>query len=206
MEPSILALWTLAFTLGILHAFDADHVLAVSAMGRTQPSKKMTLLFCRNWAIGHGFTLILVSMTVLLMGLSIPTQISAHAETAVALVIILLAVVLLINVSRKDSSQKDTFTNGSRNGAVAVGVLHGLAGTAPFLTVIPLTQLQSSWSALIYLLAFSAGVVLAMVLFGGVLNTLYKYIANKNLAYLKVLRLGIAICAFTVGCIMLVNH
>lgn len=206
MESSILALWSLAFTLGMLHAFDADHVLAVSAMGRARPDRQMTLLFCRNWALGHGLTLTVVSMSVLLMGLAVPTQLSTHAETGVALVIMMLAVVLLLDLTMPAHVPGNIPRRGSRHGAVAVGMLHGLAGSAPFLAIIPLAQLHSLWSAFIYLLSFSTGVVFSMMLFGTVLSTVYRYIASRGMVYLKVLRAVIAISALVTGCIMLVRY
>ncbi len=203
MEPSLLALWALAFTLGILHALDADHILAVSVMGNVQPSKHTTFIFCRNWAIGHGFTLMLVSFAVLLFGFAIPTQLSQHAEFAVASLIIILAAVLLVNIWKADSVSTAQRQTAPRKSAVAVGMLHGLAGSAPLLTVIPLSQLHSTWSALIYLVVFSVGVLVAMFCFSGVLNGVYGFFSQRNITQLKILRVFIALGAFILGIYML---
>ena len=46
--------------LGLLHALDADHVMAVSALSNRKPDFKRTLKFSASWAIGHGSVLIIL--------------------------------------------------------------------------------------------------------------------------------------------------
>ena len=50
-------LWSvlyLAFGLGMLHALDADHIIAISGLSCQKSDKKASLLFCMRWAFGHG--------------------------------------------------------------------------------------------------------------------------------------------------------
>ena len=51
--------------LGLLHALDADHVMAVSALSNRKPSLQRTLKFSANWAIGHGSVLIMLGLLFL---------------------------------------------------------------------------------------------------------------------------------------------
>ena len=218
MEHSLLAVWTLAFSLGIMHAFDADHVLAVSTLGKTRPSRRSIRAFCTHWALGHGMTLMTVSIAVLVMGVAVPTTLSEHAELLVAILLIVLGVLLLFNIYREAMATassttpcfkpaKQSCTEQSppppRKRALAIGMLHGMAGSAPLLAVIPLGQMESSWQALIYLLLFSLGVVVAMFAFAGMLNGFYTHITRNNVFALKLARTFLALLALSIGILML---
>ena len=71
---------TLAFGLGLLHSLDADHIMAVTTLSVKRPTIKHSVLFCRNWAIGHGFALLVISSVVLLIGQAIALSVSHIAE------------------------------------------------------------------------------------------------------------------------------
>ena len=51
----------LAFGLGLLHALDADHVMAVSGLAAKKPSFKSCVRFCFHWATGHGLALVIIA-------------------------------------------------------------------------------------------------------------------------------------------------
>jgi ABC-type nickel/cobalt efflux system permease component RcnA len=52
-----------------------------------------------------------------------------------------------------------------RHVSTLVGAVHGLAGTAPIVALIPVTLLPGFWPAIGYLAAFGAGTILAMGLY-----------------------------------------
>jgi high-affinity nickel permease len=83
------AVLTLAFGLGLMHALDADHIMAVSGLASARPGRRRALAFCARWAIGHGLSLLSIGAAVLLLGLAIPVSLSAHAESLVGVVLML---------------------------------------------------------------------------------------------------------------------
>lgn len=101
MQETTLALLSLGFGLGLLHALDADHIMAVSSLAFSktgadsdlaQRSRGQTLRFCIQWAIGHGGILLLLGCLVLFAGVAIPEQVSALAEKAVGVILVSLGV------------------------------------------------------------------------------------------------------------------
>ena len=83
------------FTLGLLHAFDADHVMAVSALSTEKPSVKRTLRFSANWALGHSGVLIASGLLLFGLGLSLPEPLQIAAEASVGIMLIALGACLL---------------------------------------------------------------------------------------------------------------
>jgi len=97
MQESSLALLSLGFGLGLLHALDADHIMAVSSLAfsksgsdidAVERSRGQTVRFCIQWAVGHGGILLLLGTLVLFAGVAIPEQVSAWAEKAVGIILI----------------------------------------------------------------------------------------------------------------------
>ena len=80
-----------------------------------------------------------------------------------------------------------------------IGLLHGLAGSAPALALIPVVA-YGQWSlAMIYLMIFSLGVILSMLVFGvgfaWIQQGLYRYYQRIFI----LCRHGIALAAIIVG-------
>ena len=222
----LLTLITLALGLGIMHALDADHVMAVSGLASTRVSQQDSIRFCLRWALGHGGSLLLIGGCVYLLGMAIPDQLSRYAEHAVGAVLIFIGVIILFDLLRKKAHlhfhQHDglpehahwhTHTNQKQahnkdmhrhqHGAVLVGVLHGTAGSAPLLVLIPLAKLGSAFYAIVYLLAFSLGVLIAMLIFGGVIGSIYQFLSKWGARSVKILRLVVAMSSLAFGSYLL---
>lgn len=242
----------LAFGLGMLHALDADHIMAVSSLSSTRPGFRQSLKFCASWAIGHGTTLLLIGSTVMGFGMAIPTQLSEMAESLVGVVLILIGVFVLWDLYRQrvhlHFHQHDNIpqhahwhvhehtdahahshslvsgpvhnhrrhahphqphhrhSHTHQHGAVMVGVLHGAAGSAPLLALIPITQLHSVWLGLLYILLFGLGVLLAMLIFGGLLGGAFNYVMRWGKHVVNGLRISVASGAIALGVFLLVGH
>lgn len=217
----------LAFGLGMLHALDADHIMAVSGLIANQRSAKSTLRFCLRWAIGHGSVLLLVGIAVFALGWVLPPAVSHYAEATVAVVLIAIGTAVLINMYRNrlhvhfhhhddlpahahwhahsaaDMPRHAHAHHRHEHGAVIVGMLHGLAGSAPLLALIPMTMLQTPMLGFVYLVIFSAGVLLAMVVFGGLLGWLFGAVARVAERLLFWIRGLTGVSAILLGGIML---
>ena len=214
---------TLAFGLGMLHALDADHIMAVSGLSSTRPDWRQSLRFCLRWAVGHGTTLLLIGSGVFLFGLAIPNELSHLAESLVGVVLIVIGCLVLWNLYRNKAHihfhQHDDLPRHAhwhqhkshsptghaqdkhihRHGAVMVGVLHGAAGSAPLLALIPMAQLSSPLLGITYLLLFGLGVVLMMLVFGGMLGKGFQWLSRWGARTLNGLRLFIAAGAIGFG-------
>lgn len=196
----------LAFGLGFLHALDADHILTVSSLmssGRGHYVKR-SVQFCSHWAIGHGFSIIVVGSAVIFIGVAIPHQMSQVAERVVGIMLIILGAwtsyklyVQFSNTAWKEEEPQRY--NRTTHGATLIGCMHGLAGSAPVLALIPLSQSQSPWQSLAYLLIFALAVLIAMVAFGSLFSHSLKYIGLRNELALNILRACICGACITIG-------
>jgi sulfite exporter TauE/SafE len=86
---------------------------------------------------------------------------------------------------------------------VLVGVLHGTAGSAPLLVLLPLSQMSSPWVGLAYLLLFGVGVFFAMLLFGGALGQLFDLARNWGQQFINGLRILVSLVSIGFGASLL---
>jgi high-affinity nickel-transport protein len=80
----------LGFFLGMRHATDSDHVVAVTTIVSRQRNIAGAALTGIFWGIGHSITLLLVGGAIILFGLVIPARLGLGLEFCVALMLILL--------------------------------------------------------------------------------------------------------------------
>jgi len=170
MSPEVITLIVAGFGLGLLHALDVDHVMAVSSLSIQKPGIKRTLLFSAHWACGHGFVLLLGGALLLGFGLLIPESLQYFAECAVGGILIVLGVIYFWKYkdlpSTRQPDVEENKTEIEAHKPIAVGLLHGLAGSAPALALIPAVNQGQIATGLTYLGIFSLGVMLSMVFFG----------------------------------------
>jgi len=87
---AILSLTLLGFFLGMRHATDPDHVIAVSTIVTRQPTIRGALLIGTLWGIGHTLTIVAVGGAIVLFTVVIPPRLGLSMEMAVALMLIVL--------------------------------------------------------------------------------------------------------------------
>ena len=95
---SLVLVALVAILLGLRHATDPDHVAAVTtlvASSRERATRHAARLGVA-WGLGHAATLFLFGLPILLFGAYLPERVQQLAETAVAALIVVLAVRLLL--------------------------------------------------------------------------------------------------------------
>lgn len=165
--------------LGVVHAFDPDHLAAVGGLSVGDKKKKWHSAL--QWSFGHGGVLILIASAVTLLGLSIPAELSARAEGLVGIVLILIGLHAIWVCTSSQNINRRTENKGISL-APLVGMLHGTAGSAPLLALIPFSNLNEPAVGLVYVLLFCVGVSITMAglgsaisLLSGRLQSLQKY-------------------------------
>ncbi len=94
--PDILVVLALGFFLGMRHAADADHVLAVTTIVTRQRDISGAAVTGLLWGVGHTLTLVVVGIAIIGFNLVIPEWIGTGMEFSVGLMLILLG---LFNVA-----------------------------------------------------------------------------------------------------------
>ncbi|GIX21809.1 MAG: hypothetical protein KatS3mg121_0592 [Gammaproteobacteria bacterium] len=203
-----LALAAGAAALGALHALDADHIMAVTVLA-AGAGRRRALRYALRWALGHALALTALALPVLWLGRALPERLAAAAETAVGLTLIALGAATLwalwrgrvhLHRHRHDAlpehahwhrhapgEDHDRRAHRHRHTPTLVGLLHGTAGSAPLLALLPMSLQASPAAALLYLLAFSLGVALAMAAFGGALGDAWRRLPLHWAARLRAL-------------------
>jgi len=212
IESPTFALLSAGLGLGLLHAFDADHIMAVSTLSNKRPSIKQSIKFCVQWAMGHGGVLITLGLLMFALGIQIPESLSFWAERIVGIMLIGLGLWLLFTLW-KQSIQMHVHQHGDvthvhlskdhgnkhSHTPILVGITHGLAGSAPVLALIPAVSQGKLDIALGYIMLFSIGVMMSMFLFGASLGSLQKWLQSRSNRLFNISRGAVACFSIVLG-------
>jgi high-affinity nickel-transport protein len=170
---SAFALIALGFLLGMRHATDPDHVIAVTTIVARQKSASGAATIGAAWGLGHTLTIFVVGGGIILFGWVIPPRIGLTMEFAVGLMLIVLGIMNLTGVMRRTAGSWMDRHFGSIAAyqlvrPLVVGVVHGLAGSAAVALLILTTIRNPAW-ALWYLLVFGLGTIVGMMLMTAVI-------------------------------------
>jgi hypothetical protein len=161
---------------GVVHVLSGpDHLAAIAPYAVTDKSRSWTTGV--RWGLGHSTGVLGVGLLVLLARHAVPVDaLSAHSELAVGLVLLAIGVWGIRGAWGRQahagppSHQHRHSHNGHAHAAMAVGTLHGLAGSSHLLGIVPALALPSDAAAVAYLLCFGAGSVAAMGGFASVIG------------------------------------
>jgi high-affinity nickel-transport protein len=98
---NLLAAIGLGFVLGMRHATDPDHVIAVSTIVSRQRSIRQAGVIGVLWGIGHTITIFCVGAAIILFNVVIPPRVGLIMELAVGLMLILLGILNLTGVTQR---------------------------------------------------------------------------------------------------------
>ena len=97
---TLLPIAALGFFLGIRHASDPDHVIAVSTIVSRERRVQSAALIGMLWGMGHTFTILVAGTAIVLFGVVIPARVGLAMEFSVALMLILLGGSTAIRILR----------------------------------------------------------------------------------------------------------
>ena len=89
---NLASLLLLGFFLGMRHATDADHVIAIATIVSRQSSLRGSALIGVAWGVGHTLTILLVGGAIILFGIVIPARMGLAMEFAVGVMLVLLGI------------------------------------------------------------------------------------------------------------------
>jgi hypothetical protein len=92
---NLASLLLLGFFLGMRHATDADHVIAIATIVSRQRSLRGSALIGAAWGVGHTLTILVVGSAIILFGIVIPARMGLAMELAVGVMLVLLGVLTL---------------------------------------------------------------------------------------------------------------
>lgn len=154
MFASLISILGLSFLLGIRHATDADHLVAINTIVSSQKKGILdSALVGIWWGIGHSVTVTLVGIPIILFSFVIPQSLGVFLEFLVGLMLVILG---LFNL-------KHRHPHPQKFRPLIMGFVHGLAGSTAIALLI-LSTIHNINLAIFYLFIFHIGVISGMML------------------------------------------
>jgi high-affinity nickel permease len=179
--PLLVALG-IAFVLGLRHASDPDHLVAVTSLvAGDQGDVRGAARLGAWWGLGHATTLLAVGLPLIALKEELPAWLERGAETGVGIVILLLGARVIVKWARGDY-RADAHDHHARHHrhlrhgahthrrprssrqAFGIGTLHGLAGTGA-VVVLLIAAMPARLEAAAALAVFAPMSILSMALF-----------------------------------------
>ena len=217
------------FILGLKHALDPDHMVAVSTIVSESKSVKRSSLVGTFWGLGHTASLLLAGIIVIALKVQISDRVALWMEFTVALMLILLGVKAIIKPLRRWKLHRHSHTHdGSththihlhRSGeeqrhqhshlidigvrTVLVGMVHGMAGSAA-VTLLVLTTIPSAVAGLIYIIVFGLGSVGGMLIMSSLIGLPFVLTPKRFNIFNEGLQAAVGLFSFSFG-LFLVWH
>jgi len=219
MEINLLtSILSLGFSLGLLHALDADHIMAISSMSTANTGNRSgwsvlrTVGFCMRWALGHGSIILALAALFIFARIELPHFVPQLAEKLIGLLLIFMGGWIMRGLWHQRLTLKthrhDTITHAhlvsvnkkhQNHTPVLVGITHGLAGSAPILAIIPALETENAWIGLAYVALFPLGVLTAMLVFGVFLGKLQAWITGWGQNVFQISRIVVAFGSISFG-------
>lgn len=153
---SLLLTFVTSLMLGMRHATDPDHIVAVTTIVSRERSVVKAAGIGAVWGLGHTITLLIVGGAIIAFKIGFNARLGLSMEFCVAVMLIVLGLLNLFDVKKSASVP-------STSRPFFVGVVHGLAGSAAAaLLIVPLMD-DPRWAAL-YLVTFGLGTIVGMSL------------------------------------------
>jgi ABC-type nickel/cobalt efflux system permease component RcnA len=89
---SLLSIIALGFFLGMRHATDPDHVIAVTTIVSRQRKVGRAALVGAFWGVGHTLTIFVVGTLIIVFGVVIPARVGLSMELSVGFMLVVLGV------------------------------------------------------------------------------------------------------------------
>jgi high-affinity nickel-transport protein len=193
---SLASILLLGFVLGMRHATDPDHVVAVTTIVSDERSLWRASSIGAVWGVGHSITILGVGGAIVVFRLVIPPRLGLLLEFCVAVMLILLGMLTL------SGRRFGSATNMAR--PLVVGIVHGLAGSA-FVALLVLAAVPGAMLQLLYLALFATGTIAGMALITIVVALPSAVTARRFVRAQRYLRVTSGLASLAFG-IMLVQR
>jgi ABC-type nickel/cobalt efflux system permease component RcnA len=223
MTPSLLALAGVGLLLGFRHAFEPDHLAAVSTLASRQGSLWSAARLGLAWGVGHTATVGAIVLLVVALGIRLPPALWPAAELVVAALLVLLGAAVVWRYARgrwhmhlhahdvnphfhlhshaRDAGHAHLHATADAHRSLGFGVAHGLAGSGA-IAVLLVAAAPSAGLRLAYFAAFGTGTMLGMLAVSLTLGALVRFASRRGTAWATVLHLGAALGSLVAGVVL----
>jgi hypothetical protein len=190
---------TLGLVVGARHAFEPDHLAAVSTLVgdvRRPRSVRGAVGLGLLWGLGHTIALLAVGIALVLLDGVMPARVGAVLELAVAAMLVVLGARAIFAGLRNRDGHAGVHSHGgiehTHDGAgdhvhigdravawrpLPIGLVHGLAGSGA-LTALAFAELPSTGTRILYMIMFGAGSIAGMAAATGITGAALQQLAR----------------------------
>lgn len=168
----------LALGVGFTHAFEADHLVAVSNIVTRRNDIRLALKDGVFWGLGHTSTILIVGSIFMLGKFALHESDFRFLEAGVGVMLMTLGGIRLYKLVSPPSlvlSHAHPHGTGQLHEehahglAYGVGLIHGLAGSGALILSV-LTQIKGTGTGMLYLVLFGVGSIVGMMVAAGVFS------------------------------------
>lgn len=201
----MLSILTLGFLIGMRHALEADHVAAVASLASGSKNIRETVFHGAVWGLGHTIALMVFGSVVIMMNSTVPETLAHWLEFTVGIMLALLGADVIRRMIRDrvhfhfhkhkandhshlhahshrgegehaTSVHEHTHNKGLTARVLAVGIMHGMAGSAALVLLVAGT-ITSTTTAILYIVLFGFGSIVGMAALSAVIAVPLRYSA-----------------------------
>ncbi|RJP66234.1 MAG: High-affinity nickel transporter [Ignavibacteriales bacterium] len=213
-------------TAGFIHVVAGpDHLAAIAPIATVKRNSTWNIGF--RWGLGHTAGVFIIGIITILFKEIIPIKlISGYSENLVGLVLIGIGLWGFHKTLNSKIHVHEHLHNGEvhrhfhkhtpgeehdnssdhvhTHAAMAVGILHGLAGSSHILGIIPALAFSTKTESFEYLAAFGIGTIAAMTIFSQLIGASSNFFVKKELKFYKIMMSSVSSVAIAVGIIWIV--
>jgi high-affinity nickel-transport protein len=216
MTELLLPALGVGFVVGFRHAFEPDHLAAVTTLATRERGMSHAARLGVAWGIGHTASVAVVAIVLIVLGIRVPERFYATAELGVAALLVLLGVGTLVVETRRHRqalgpphhsahahhhSHAHTPEVRTVQRALGFGLAHGLAGSGA-VVVLLVAASRDVREQFGYLMAFGVGTIAGMSLVSFLTGTAAGAVSKRHASAARYVRLAAAGVSLVVGCML----
>jgi ABC-type nickel/cobalt efflux system permease component RcnA len=229
LEGMVATVAGVGFVLGLRHALDPDHVVAVTTLASQKIGLRRTSLVGAFWGLGHALSLGVAGGVILALRLTVPPAASHALEALVAVMLVVLGTLALrralrwrlhahphqhdgtthvhFHAHRRQETQVHRHPHPLQGGLrpFLVGLVHGLAGSAG-LALLALTAAPTLGAGLVYLAIFGVGSIAGMLLLSALMSVPLAYVEARYAALHRAVQVAAGAVSVAFGLYLLWEH
>ncbi len=208
-------------TAGFIHVITGpDHLAAIAPLATEK--RNSTWAIGLRWGLGHTTGVFLIGIITIIFKEIIPLElITGYSESLVGLVLICIGLWGLHKALKSNIHVHEHLHNGvvhrhfhthkpgevhnepgahvHTHAAMAVGILHGLAGSSHILGIIPALAFNTKTESFEYLLSFGIGTIAAMTIFSQLIGASSDFFVRRELKFYKIIMSSVSSLAIAIG-------
>lgn len=226
MSPTISTVAGIGLLLGLRHAFEPDHLAAISTLA-TRPAARLwsAARLGLVWGVGHTATVGIVVLFIIVLGIQLPERFWPAAELVVAALLVLLGSVVIWRYVRgrwhmhRHSHQPSavshlhfhshsvTVDHEHLHGTVdarrslGFGIAHGLAGSGAIAALL-VAATPAAAARLAYFAAFGIGTIMGMLGVSLTLSVVVRLASRQSERWATILHVGAAALSVVAGLLL----